>query len=488
MMNDGVSNARAKRALFPSARFREQRRPFARLLSLLVALLLLPSALPGCSVGAPSSIPSARSKLGGPSDLYLVQNGSAYRLAGSSGKVIWHDHLSVSAQSGSTQSQVVNGVMYILFYSDMYALDARNGQQIWHVPNPTPHAYFWFVVDSGHVYLYSLDSTFSALNAADGSTLWHNTTFKTENGSLGSVSDGTLYVPNNSSNELVALDSVTGQVRWDAPMPQGSSSQFQAPLVNNGVVYFASGNLLYALNEQSGERIWEQRVPIEGSFAAASLGNGILYVTNITPIAVADSTSTDARNFFAFNAGTGQLLWTSRPADELLSTVPITDGPLLVSRGSSIAGLDPQTGRTAWQVPFPCAGDQVLSATCTNVWTQVVGGQLDALGSASSPQDQFFYTFNRFNPSTGRLLSEQQLAVTQDNVGGNGGAIGESNGLFYFRIALPRVANNIPYANYSFTAYRLSNGTLAWSQAMPPFPPPISANIAPNTSLPVLAP
>jgi hypothetical protein len=50
---------------------------------------------------------------GRPSNLYVVQNGVAYRLAGSSGKVIWQDRLSTSRQSGSANIQVVNGVVYV---------------------------------------------------------------------------------------------------------------------------------------------------------------------------------------------------------------------------------------------------------------------------------------------------------------------------------------------------------------------------------------
>jgi DNA-directed RNA polymerase specialized sigma24 family protein len=62
------------------------------------------------------------------------------------------------------------------------------------------------------------------------------------------------------------------------------------------------------------------------------------------------------------------------------------------------------------------------------------------------------------------------------------------NGLLYVQINVPRIANTISYTDYLFAAYRLSDGATAWRHAMPPFPAPTSANTAPGTSEPVLAP
>src|SRR5260370_26798378 len=205
-------------------------------------------------VGAPPGLSPV-----GPKDLYIIHNETAYRLDGSSGKVIWQDRLSTRKQPDSGMGrnaylQVINGVVYAVLDFDIYALDARNGEQIWHVTNHSNNSYFWFVVDNGRLYLYSLDSTFSALNAANGSELWHNTTFKTEHGYGFSVRKGNLYTQNSAADRLYTLDGATGKVRWSAPLTQGSL--IDSPVVENGVVYVSAGTLFYALKEQNGEKIW----------------------------------------------------------------------------------------------------------------------------------------------------------------------------------------------------------------------------------------
>src|SRR6266849_624744 len=438
-------------------------------------------------VGAPPGL----SPVGTRDDLYIIHSETAYRIDGSSGKVVWQDRLSTRKQPDSRMGsnaylQVMNGVVYAVLDFDIYALDARNGEQIWHVTNHSNKSYFWFVVDNGRLYLYSLDSTFSALNAADGSELWHNTTFTTENGYGFSVRNGNLYTQNSAANQLDTLDGATGKIRWSTPMPQGSLSD--APLVEHGAVYFSSGNQLYALNEQSGARIWEQTVPAAGSLTDAYLAGGTLYVNGYSMIM---ESSTDTRNIFALNAQTGRLLWSAGPGYNMLN-MPITDGLLLAAREHngiySIAGLDSHTGKAAWQVPFQCAvnhfGPQLTYPGCGALWTEDINGNLYLLESAGLPQNKTVYTLKSFDPGTGQLLSEHQLAIEQDNPV----AIGASNGLLYMQINVPRIANSISYTDYLFAAYRLSDGATAWSHAMPPFPAPTSANTAPGTSQPVLAP
>ena len=468
---------------------------FMRILSGLAAVILVGLLIGSWLVVTHMFSTSSNVLSNGPRDLYIIHNEIAYRLDGSSGKVIWQHRVGTGKQpdprvGSSANLQVVNHVVYAVLDFDIYALDARTGQQIWHVTNHTNKSYFWFVVDNGRLYLYSLDSTFSALNASNGSELWHNTTFTTENGYGFSVRDGNLYTQNSAvspgDQKLYSLDGATGNVRWSAPLTQGSL--LSVPLVENGSVYYSSGNLLYAVNEQNGQKIWEQTVPAAGTLSGAYMADGILYVNGGSSIMEA---STDTRNIFALDAHTGQLMWSAGPGYNMLN-IPITNGLLLAARQHngiySIAGLDAHTGKVAWQVPFQCAvshfSPQLSYPTCGVLWTEVINGKLYLLESASQPQNKTIYSLKSFNPGTGQLLSDHQLTVDQDNPF----AVGASNGLFYLQINLPRTANTISYTDYLFAAYRLSDGGIAWRHSMPPFPPPTSANTAPGTSGPVLAP
>ena len=428
-----------------------------------------------------------------PSDLYVIHSDTAYRLDGKSGKVVWQRHLSTRRQpdpqvGGSAYLQVVNHIVYAVLDFDIYAFDAATGKPIWHVTNHTGKSYFWFVVDNGRLYFYSLDNTFSALNAATGSLLWHNTTFMTENGYGFSVRNGNLYTQNSGGNQIDTLDGATGRLRWSLPMPQGSL--VGAPLVENGVVYYSSGNILYAVHEQSGQRIWTQTVPAAAILAGAyrvSAADSILYVNSFSGIM---ESSTDIRNMFALDARTGKLLWSAGPGYNTLN-LPVTNGLLLAAREHngvySLAGLNPRTGKVAWQVPFQCGiyhfGPTLVYPECSAVWTGVIGGKLYLLESDGQPVHKLVYTLKSFDPATGQLLSEHPVAIGQDSLI----AIGADNGLLYLRVNVPRFANTIYYDDYVFVALRLSDGATAWSHAMPAFPPPTSANTAPGTSMPVLA-
>lgn len=196
-------------------------------------------------------------------------------------------------------------------------------------------------------------------------------------------------------------------------------------------MYFPSGYTYYAVHEQTGQRIWEQPIPGAGTLTGAYINSGILYINSYSIIM---ESSTDTRNIYALDARTGRLLWSAGPGYNILS-LPIAQGLLLAARQHngvySIAGLDPRTGKVAWQAPFQCAvnhfGPKLLYPDCGALWAEVISGKLYLLESNGPPQNKAVYTLKVFDPHTGQLLSEHPLAVEQDNPV----AIGASNGLLY---------------------------------------------------------
>ncbi len=471
---------------------RSRGRRFVRLLSGLAAVVLVGALLGSWLVVTHIASTHTTVVPVQASDLYVVHSGIAYRLDGKSGKAIWQRALPVSKQSppgtgNSANLQVVNHIVYAVLDFDIYALDAASGKPIWHVVNHTGKAYFRFVVVNGRLYLFSLDNTYSALNAATGSLLWHNTTFKTGNGGL-SVINGNLYMGNNGGNQIDALDAATGRFRWSLLM-QGSLSG--PPLVENGVVYFLSANILYAAHEQNGQRIWVQTLPGAGALAGVYRTGGsdsILYINSFSFIM---ESSTDIKNIYALDARTGKLLWSAGPGYNTLG-LPVTNGLLLTAREHngiySLTGLEARTGKIAWQVPFQCGiyhfGPHLVYPDCSAVWTGIIGGKLYLLESDGQPVHKPTSTLKSFDPTTGQLLSEHPVVIEQDGLI----AVGAANGRLYLRVNVPRFANTIYYDDYVFVAIRLSDGTTAWSHTMPRFPPPTSANTSPDTSSPVLAP
>jgi outer membrane protein assembly factor BamB len=425
----------------------------------------------------------------GQSSLYHIHSGVAYRLDGNTGATMWQHPVPTKKQSdpnhgGSASLQVSNSVVYVVLDFDIYALDARDGHQIWHVTNRGTAEYFSFVVDHGRFYLFSLDNTFSALDASNGTPLWHNTTFTTQNGSGFRVLNGSLYTetsgPTARDHALWALDGATGKVRWSYPLSYGSFD----PLVADGVVYFFSGGIVTAVKEQNGDKIWERSV--------SAVGGGMLYIAD--DVLYVNGRDLAGYAVYALSAHNGQILWTSAPEFSVFP-LPITGGLLLAQQqhngNLSIAGLDARTGKVGWQAPLPCNAvrrnperPQEVIPSCTVSWSAVIDGNWYLLVSDSGEGPQGMYIIKRVDPRTGQLLSEHPLASRQDNLG----VIGASNGLLFAALGVPRTANNIPYDDTIFVAYHLENATQAWDHVMPPFPAPQGANTSPNTSETVLVP
>lgn len=475
----------------------------ARFLSSLAAVLvvgvLLGSWLIVTHMATPSHITSGTAQK---KSLYTIHSGIAYRLDGITGKVIWQHPVPTKKQSdpnhgGTASLQVINSVLYAMLDFDIYALDAGDGKQIWHITNSSKKEYFSFAVDQERLYLLSADGTFSALDATNGAPLWHNTTFLQQGSLEFHVLNGNLYTEISGSplgdQKLVALDGATGHVRWTYPLSDGSL--FNVPLVANGVVYFSSGNILSAVNEQDGNKLWEKRVSARGSVGTLSVANDILYANGylLYPF---DRTN---EAIYALAVHNGHILWTS-PPDFNAFPLPITDGLLLAWRqhngNYSIAGVDPRTGQAVWQVPFPCnailrdvENPQRVNPSCRVSWSEVINGKWYVLESDSQPQkggqdSQETYSLKSFDPRTGQLLSEHPLESNQSNLD----VMGASNGLLYVNTGVPRTANTIPYTDTIFVAYYLNDATQAWRHVMPPFPAPQGANTSPNTSGVVLAP
>jgi outer membrane protein assembly factor BamB len=269
------------------------------------------------------------------------------------------------------------------------------------------------------------------------------------------------------------------------------------PIVAGGIAYIISGDRLYGLNEQNGRDIWEQGPPGVSSFFSGKVANGVLYMDEGSIIM---ESSTDVRKVYAFDARTGSPLWVSDPGYQMYD-LPLTDGLLLAAREHngvySVNGLDPRTGKPAWQVPFNCPIEHfgpLLYPQCDAAWTGIVDDTLylveheNGVQQATPPRSNTgqsnIYTLKAFDPRTGKLLAQHALDIKSDSPG----PIGTSNGLLYFMISIPRQANTITYADYAFDAFRLSDGGHIWHYPLPPFQPPTGQASYPTTSQAILAP
>lgn len=194
---------------------------------------------------------------------------------------------------------------------------------------------------------------------------------------------GTLFVPTDEEEGLVsALDVRTGKTRWEEVV--GSSSV--APLVIDDVLYIATDRGgLFALDADSGERIWQTRLAGRAAGTPVAYGNTLLLTTT-------------ADSLFRFDRQTGEItgrapLPAGASAPPALRDnrffLPLLSGELLVADAADLGILGRHNlGEPVLAAPLATADGSVYLLTRTGVvWrlppNQGEPEQLASLGSAT---------------------------------------------------------------------------------------------------------
>lgn len=181
-----------------------------------------------------------------------------------------------------------------------------------------------------------------ALELATGQPVWETET-GTHRGFVGSSAyeDGLLFV--GVGERLLALDSATGEMRWQIEREAGQ--WFYSVALANGLVYggYDDGHF-YAFDQTTGDEVW--RSPLAGAgWSAPVIAGGAVYVGNID------------QHIYAFDMLTGQERWQFE-TDDWATTDPIfSDGVLYVGVGNHdnregprpLYALDAATGQLLWR-------------------------------------------------------------------------------------------------------------------------------------------
>jgi outer membrane protein assembly factor BamB len=245
------------------------------------------------------------------------------------------------------------------------------------------------VVTEDRVFFGNQQSQFIALERPSGKPAWtHDLGAGAVVRRTPTLYEGVLYV-GTQHGHLLALDAESGEIRWvylseNSQTAQPGKMAFSAsPRVKDGLVYAPcmDGNL-YVIDASSGEGIWKFSNPVgQGLAAAPALRGSMLYLgamaqarALLTALDVAErkpvwqaelpsylmsSPAVDeARVYaaagdggiFAFDAKTGEKLWTFR-ADYAVYSFPALDGARVYygSRDGYVYALDKLTGELAWK-------------------------------------------------------------------------------------------------------------------------------------------
>ena len=269
--------------------------------------------------------------------VYIGSNDNhLYALDSATGGMLWSFDTGDWVQYSPTVS---GGMVYFGAQTEgdrkVHAVDAASGEAAWVADGPfpvgaevTPTALGNRVYAPGAEY-----GVFLALNAATGEPAWTADVGGYVE-SAPTVLDGVVYL--TVVNNAYALDDMTGEVIWQVNTEEFPARDFPA-LVVDGVYYLAPSDNLYALNASTGEELW--------SYDAAGLST-----TPVVADGIVYGASELAEYMFALDAATGEELWTMSNEDVMVHSLVVSDGILYSESDIGyLFAIDVQEGLSVWE-------------------------------------------------------------------------------------------------------------------------------------------
>lgn len=259
-------------------------------------------------------------------------DGHLYAVAADSGQLQWK-----YATGGDVSSSpaVVDGTV-VFFGGDrtLYALDAGTGAVKWKLATEAalkfeftpgdPRIFDYYApsptVSSGRVFCGSYDGRLYVVDLATGKPVWSFDTKAWVHGAP-AVSDGVVFV-GNYDGECFALDEATGAMRWKYTVERDATfpvpvTLVGSPAVADGLVYFTSNvpTFVVALDAVTGELRWRTEHPGSMIYSSPAVANGLVIVGG-----------SDAQMVQALDAKTGAEKWRHNTRARVLPSIMVADG------------------------------------------------------------------------------------------------------------------------------------------------------------------
>jgi outer membrane protein assembly factor BamB len=265
--------------------------------------------------------------------VYLATNGAAIALDAATGRERWRlvSDLTEGYRSlAGIDVMAGPGVAYFAHGPTLFSVDPVSGDTRWsHVVDgnfaASPE------IDGDHV-LISNGNGVDALLAATGELVWRREPDGDNATELG-VAHGIAFLTVNVGG-VVALDTPTGAVRWQAPVGSGDRAGAEADrpvVVDDAVIVRGRDEQLHAFEITDGTLRW--------SLPDRTKGGG---TAKVAPFAFRDSTGglvytgDDRGRVYAFEVATGTQRWAYAPAARFSSARVIT----AADRVAFVAGFD----------------------------------------------------------------------------------------------------------------------------------------------------
>ncbi|MFH2104527.1 MAG: PQQ-binding-like beta-propeller repeat protein [Chloroflexota bacterium] len=227
---------------------------------------------------------------------------------------------------------------YIAFANHVYAVDLRDGDELWRFPEKANNAKLFFappvLTPDGQLIIGGYDHILYSLDPENGQVNWQFEGARDRWIGEVLVANDTIYAP-NADYKMYALD-LDGRLQWTFEADQ---SLWAAPVTDGEAIFFgALDHFVYALNASTGELIWKTELNGAVMGCPALSSEGLLYI------------GTFQHTLFALDSTRGNILW-EFPTEGWLWSGPALNGENLYlgdseGRFYAVNALD---GSEAWE-------------------------------------------------------------------------------------------------------------------------------------------
>ena len=304
-------------------------------------------------------------------------------------------HWTFQAVNGFESSPVVAYGMVFIGSDDhnVYALKEDTGELVWNFTTGRSVRATPSIAD-GRIFFGSWDGRFYALDAYTGNPLWifdrpskENDRAYYDSSPAVDVIEGMVYTGAQVSNpaiddkhqEFFCLNMTTGEMIWNMTDPNRAAQQ-SSPAVSGDAVIISLGERVLSLDKRTGQRIWEFPTPDNIFFSSPAVANDTVFIQGLdsdsifaldrfngllkwkieSPSGAAVSSPAYHNgvvfigswdfNVYAFDAGTGKVLWKHSTGQVVQSSPAIADGKVVVASGDEhLYVLNENDGSLVWR-------------------------------------------------------------------------------------------------------------------------------------------
>lgn len=240
----------------------------------------------------------------------------------------------------------------------VYALDADTGKERWQATFED----IWFerpTVSDKTLYVSGSENVLYALDTATGEERWRYP----QNLNLDhlTVVDDIVYL--GCRTQFVALDTTTGEVRWqfdtDGPVYRPTAVAGGRLFINNPKGHWADSDPpnFGAFDAETGDSLWTYEFPgdCEHAFGGPTVGDGVVYAGAGT-----HGFDEEWGRVVALDTRTGNEQWNHVVDEPMNQTMALAHGRLFVSVNGGVVALDVTDGTRHWEFSLDPADRNVM--------------------------------------------------------------------------------------------------------------------------------